>query len=139
MNKNSNHNRLLAHVLGVSLSDVWLGWELSSDQQARFDVLNARLLQGEPIDYVVGEVPFGKAMIRVDRRALIPRVETELLLDIIAKKRGARRVVWDLCTGSGCIGIALKLSHIDLCVTISDICPEALSLAKENVDRHGVA
>ncbi len=73
---------------------------------------------------------------------LIPRQETEILVDLIAKKLGgdtiSGKTLWDICTGSGCIGLALKKALPELDVTLSDICPKALSVARRNAEANGV-
>lgn len=94
----------------------------------------------EPIEYILGEIEFYGCKIKVDSRALIPRPETELLVDIVAKKieKAKIQTVWDICTGSGCIGIALKKKFPHLQITLSDICSKALSLAKENAHTNQV-
>src|SRR5690606_21382189 len=90
-----------------------------------------RYASGEPLQYVIGELDFLGAKIKVDRRALIPRQETEILADLIAKKVSSG-TLWDVCTGSGCIGVSLKKAKPQLKVVLSDISKEALALAKEN-------
>lgn len=95
-----------------------------------------RLVNGEPIQYVIGYVDFYGNRINVDRNVLIPRYETELLVDktisLINKKFNRKVNVLDLCTGSGCIGISIK-KCIDSDVTISDISLGALEVAKGNI------
>ncbi len=95
-----------------------------------------RLSKGEPIEYVLGEVEFAGCQIAVDPRVLIPRQETEILLEHILKK-GKGAVVWDLCTGSGCLGIAVKKARPETDVTLSDISLDALALAKINAESNG--
>ena len=92
-----------------------------------------RLSQGEPLEYILGVVEFYGCKIAVDRRVLIPRPETEILVDHIASliKKEAQ-IVWDLCTGSGCIGIALKKRFPHLSVSISDQSRDALDVARHN-------
>jgi release factor glutamine methyltransferase len=69
----------------------------------------------------------------VNRDVLIPRPETEILVDTILKEIGARSLeIWDLCTGSGCIGIALKKRRPDCHVILADISAKALEVAKKN-------
>jgi len=93
--------------------------------------------KGEPFEYVVGECEFFHCTIKVDRRVLIPRPETEILVERVAKE-AKERVLWDLCTGSGCIGIALKKANPALSVTLSDLSSEALLLAEGNAKLNGV-
>ena len=103
----------------------------------QFHELSGRRIRREPLQYILGETPFCGFSFRTDPRALIPRPETELLCEwaaeLLTGKPGAS--VLDLCCGSGCIGISLKLLRPDLSVTLSDISEDALSLARENAGR----
>lgn len=98
--------------------------------------------QREPSGYIHGEVEFYNGTFYIDKNVLIPRQETELLVDRIVKdlekidRKGKRFV--DLCSGSGCIGISVKKQFPDLAVTLSDLSKEALAVAKKNADRNGV-
>ncbi|HLB52683.1 MAG TPA: peptide chain release factor N(5)-glutamine methyltransferase [Chlamydiales bacterium] len=107
----------------------WVEKELSlrSDRQALLE----RGASGEPWEYILGNVAFYGCQIHVDRRTLIPRCETEWLVDRIAKEN-PKGALWDICTGSGCIGIALKKNFPYLEVSISDLSSDALSLALKN-------
>ncbi len=97
-----------------------------------------RASQNEPVEYILGEIDFFGCSIQVDSRVLIPRPETEILVDLIAKKITTQKSLWDLCTGSGCIGISLKKKFPHLDVSLSDISAKALSLAQENAAKNGV-
>jgi len=98
----------------------------------------SRRAKREPLQYIMGEVPFFDARIKVGPDVLIPRVETEILVDQIAKKLEKEahegKVLWDLCCGSGCIGISLKKRFPLLRVILSDISQKALNLAKKNAE-----
>lgn len=97
-----------------------------------------RRLEGEPLQYILGEWEFMGLPMEVSPGVLIPRPETELLCETALKElpRGAR--VLDLCCGTGCIGIAMgKLG--DMQVTFCDISPAALTIARRNARRNGVA
>jgi release factor glutamine methyltransferase len=96
-----------------------------------------RVSQHEPVEYITGAVDFFGCAIKVDPRVLIPRPETELLVDHIAKKITSQKILWDVCTGSGCIGIALKKKFPQLQVFLSDISEDALVLASENAEENG--
>lgn len=96
----------------------------------------ARRVKGEPLQYIHGEVEFYGCKILLNPHVLIPRQETEILVDKVVRQlenvdlKGKK--LWDVCCGSGCIGIALKKKFPDLEVTLSDISPDALLVAKEN-------
>jgi release factor glutamine methyltransferase len=95
-----------------------------------------RVAKGEPVQYVLGQWDFRKLTLKVDRRALIPRPETEQLVDLVLKsaqvKRVAKPLVVDVGTGTGCIILSLASELRDGLFVGLDISPEALSLAKEN-------
>jgi release factor glutamine methyltransferase len=97
----------------------------------------ARLSAGEPEAYVLGRASFHNIDVRVDRRALIPRPETELLVETVIDwcRRGLRATpsILDLGTGSGCIALALARALPGSRVTATDICARAASLAAENL------
>jgi release factor glutamine methyltransferase len=95
-----------------------------------------RCIAGEPVAYILGEVEFLGCRIEVTSDALIPRPETEIMVDLVLKTIKKQpmdgKVLWDLCTGSGCIGLAIKRACPDMMVVLSDICPKALALAQKN-------
>lgn len=97
-----------------------------------------RVSKHEPIEYITGEVEFFGCVFKTDRRALIPRPETELLVELIAKRMKGQKSLWDICTGSGCIGLSLKKKFPELDVTLSDLSTDALDLAQENAIKNNV-
>jgi release factor glutamine methyltransferase len=103
----------------------------------------ARLGKGEPIQYVEGSVDFAGVSIQVDQRALIPRPETEELVEKVfhyLENKSSRQglTCLDLCSGTGAIGIALKKRFPDVEVILSDISSDAARLAEENAKANGV-
>jgi release factor glutamine methyltransferase len=133
---------LAAHLLGCGLLGVERRHpdEPSAAVASAFDSGVARLASGEPVQYVIGETDFMGLRIRCDRRALIPRPETELLVecaeDYLRGLPGAPRVV-DACTGTGCIACALALRVPGARVVATDISADALALARENARELG--
>lgn len=132
----ANSQFLLAHVLGVSRT--WLeafGQEpVPEDKQRMFDALLARHAQGEPLAYIVGFQPFCGMDIAVSPAVLIPRPETEDLVDLACRAfapQSAIRIL-DLCTGSGCIALALARAFKQARVTASDVSSAALQVARAN-------
>ena len=128
---------LLSHLLQCKRMDLYMQFDRPMDD-SELTVLRGwvqRASKNEPVEYIVGELEFCGNMILVDSRVLIPRVETELLIEKIG---GSPRVIWDICTGSGCIGISLKKKFKEACVVLSDISPDALALAQENGRKNGV-
>ena len=96
----------------------------------------ARLLDGEPIAYVLGEWDFYGMRLRVDRNVLIPRDDTCAVTALAIKKAlflNQDPRILDLCTGSGCIGLAVAHRVKDARVTLADISKEALAVAKSNI------
>lgn len=89
---------------------------------------------GRPLAYLLGFVEFYGCKIYVDERVLIPRVETEILLDKVLKKIEGRPInhAYDLCSGSGCLGIGLKKQKPQCNVYLADISQKALEVAKSN-------
>jgi release factor glutamine methyltransferase len=133
---------LLAGVLGVSRSTLQLerGRELTAEEQARLDALVERRAGREPLAYVLGEWGFRNLTVKVDARALIPRPETEIVVErCLALLDGtARPQVLDVGAGSGAIALAIADEHPGAEVTAFEVSPGALALARENFDRAGV-
>ena len=101
------------------------------------------LLQGRPIQYIIGNVDFYGNILEVNENVLIPRFETELLCEKTinkAKKKFANQPIKliDLGTGSGCIAITLK-QHLNAEVDALDISKDALEVAKKNADNHNLS
>jgi release factor glutamine methyltransferase len=131
---------LLAHVLGVTRARLLSDRELvvaGGAVRAFQDAVRRRAVAREPVAYIVGARAFRRLDIAVDRRALVPRPETELLVEVGLQLASGARVL-DLGTGSGAIALALKDERPDLHVTGSDISEDALALAGANGRRLGL-
>jgi release factor glutamine methyltransferase len=135
---------LLAHAGGVSRAEMLAHREraLTPDVVARFETLVARREHGEPLAYVTGEGGFCGRMFEVDRRVLVPRPETELLVEwavrhlrAIGRENGSAA---DLGTGSGAIAVTLAAELPELSVFASDVSQEALAVARRNAARNDV-
>ena len=125
--------RLLATAAGESVSSIRLGVVIDDPQAVEtYHRFVERRASGEPLQYIEGSVPFGKAELAVDTRVLIPRPETEEILGIVAERATSPRVVVDLCTGSGALAIALALEHPRSDVHATDVDPLALEVASAN-------
>ena len=132
---------LLAHVLGVPKETLVAHpeVELTADEGSRFDVLVAKRADGVPVAYLRGFKEFYGLRFAVDPRVLVPRPETEALVDAVREYAGDRDlVVVDVGTGSGAIAIALATSAPQLRVIATDISAQALVVARENANAHGV-
>jgi release factor glutamine methyltransferase len=128
---------LLAHVLGVGreklLSDPTLA-VAGPAVRAYQDAVRRRAVEREPVAYITGHRGFRRLDLASDRRALVPRPETELLVEVgLGLPAGAR--VLDVGTGSGAVALALKDERPDLRVAGSDVSEAALALAAENAER----
>ncbi len=127
---------LFSHILGCSRADLYLNKEKYLNQQETDSVSSAlnRRIKGEPIQYILGSTEFMGLEIKVNRDVLIPRPETEILvetaIEFIGKEKSGR--ILDLGTGSGCIAVALSKHLADLEIDASDISDEAMVVAKEN-------
>jgi release factor glutamine methyltransferase len=132
---------LLAHVLGVPRERLYSGDDLELDGAARRalgDALRRRASAREPVAYITGRRAFRHLHLAVDRRALIPRPETELLVESALALPGGARVL-DVGTGCGAVALALAHERQDLVVAGSDVSRDALALARENARRLGLA
>jgi release factor glutamine methyltransferase len=135
---------LLAHLLGVRRVDLYLVPErsLSPEQEESYRALLERRALGEPVSYLVGRKEFYGLTFVVDRRVLIPRPETEELVDRAlwcARTLGRPDLLLaDIGTGCGCIAVALAVHLPQAHVYATDLSPEAIEVAWENVRRHRV-
>lgn len=114
---------------------------VSPAQLTAFDQLLQRRLQGEPVAHITGTREFYGRLFHVTRDVLIPRPETELLVDLALERMpaGSARTVLDLGTGSGCLAITLALERPNAQVTAVDRAPAALAIARGNAARLGAA
>ena len=115
---------------------------LTCGQLESIDSITERLKKNEPVQYVLGEAWFAGLKLKVNRNVLIPRPETEELVDWVVKEnaqrsmRNAQFSMIDIGTGSGCIAIAIKKKLPDADVSAIDVCSEALFTAAENAIEH---
>lgn len=128
---------LVAHVLGVSRSEIRRHDELDA---GALEPLVARRERREPLAYVLGEWGFRRLTLKTDPRALVPRPETETLVEraiALIHDRGEPRVL-DVGVGSGAIALSIADEHPGVRVTGVDTSPDALALARENAERLGL-
>lgn len=135
---------LIADALSLNRLELYTQFDkpLTDDELKRCREYLGRRALKEPLQYIRGFVEFYGCKIKVNQDVLIPRQETEIFVDKIAaevKKQGSvGKVFFDVCAGSGCVGIALKKKFPDLTVVLSDISIKALGLARENALQNGV-
>lgn len=103
-------------------------------QAKKINALIGQRLSGRPLWYVVGDTEFYGLKFFVDERVLIPRPETEILVENALKRVRSGGKVLDMCTGSGCIAVALKVENPTLDVVAADISESALCVAKHNAE-----
>jgi release factor glutamine methyltransferase len=134
---------LLAHVLGKSRA--WIlthpEFELAPEQSRKLEAGVKRLVSGEPLPYVLGHWEFFGLDFIVTPDVLIPRPETELLVEVALKwleKHPSRRRAADVGTGSGCIAVALAVHTPELQMVATDISAAALQVARRNAKKHHV-
>ena len=139
---------LLSHQLRVQKADLYLDRikRLNEEERAGFVTLIQRRLEGEPVAQITGEKEFWSLDFKVNRDCLIPRPETEILVETaleIYRSRSASTSdpfrILDIGTGSGIIAICLAREIPQACVIATDISPDALAVARENALRHGVS
>lgn len=114
-------------------------YELSKEQKDLFDLLYERRRLGEPVAYIVGKKEFWSREFIINKNVLIPRPETEILVEIILRNFNKGEVcVADLGTGSGAIALTLASERPDWGLVATDISEDALAVAKSNAHRFGV-
>ncbi|MCI0546611.1 MAG: peptide chain release factor N(5)-glutamine methyltransferase, partial [Candidatus Rokubacteria bacterium] len=130
---------LLAHALGGAPP---LGLDsrqvLDPVASARFEALWEKRLMGAPVQHLIGEWDFYGRPFQVDGRALVPRPETEILVEQALREAGGARRVLDAGTGSGIIAVTYLLERPEASAVALDISVDALALARQNAERHGV-
>lgn len=113
---------------------------LSADQFGRLKTLRERLENGTPFQYITGKANFRGIDLEVSPAVLIPRPETEELVGwVLEKENNVQQKVWDLCTGSGCVAIALKKEHPKWQLLGVDLSNDALAIAQKNAKKHDVS
>jgi len=134
---------LLAQVLGLSRVKLYMAFDqpLQKPELAAFRAFIERRVDGEPTAYLVGHRAFFGRRFAVDARVLVPRPETERLVDEVLSRLPADSTaqVLELCTGSGCIAATLVAERPQVRVLATDLSPDALEVARANVSALGLA
>jgi release factor glutamine methyltransferase len=134
---------LLSYVLGLKRIELYTQFDrpVTEQQLDQLHGLVERAGQKEPIPYLVGKTEFYSLELNITADCMIPRPETELLVERaieFLRTRTGKQFVCDLCTGSGCIAVAIARNYPDCQIIATDICDAALSVAAKNVEKHGL-
>ena len=128
---------VLKQCFGLSRTDILLGKDttLSAKDKEELQIIIDRVAKGEPVQYVLGCEEFCGRTFLVNHSVLIPRPETQLLVELVKQNVAPGNSVLDVGTGSGCIAITLALAGYK--VTAIDVSDEALAIAKKNAEQLG--
>ena len=133
---------LLSAALGVDRLQLYLQYDrpLSSEEREAFKPLLRRRASREPLQYILGRTGFRQLELKTDPRVLIPRPETEVLvqevLDWASSRAGSVGWVWDMGTGTGAVALSLAAEGACAGVVATDVSPEALTVAADNAERY---
>jgi len=132
---------LISHVLDIERIELYTKFSEKVDKPQLEQLRNLvkRAADGEPIQYLIGKTEFYSIPIIVTPDCLIPRPETELLVEKaieFLRKRPKTQLVCDLCTGSGCIAVAIAKNCENTKITATDISDDALAVAEKNIEQH---
>ncbi|MEE3184419.1 MAG: peptide chain release factor N(5)-glutamine methyltransferase [Gemmatimonadota bacterium] len=130
---------LLAAALGVDRLQLYLKYDrpLSSEEREAFKLLLRRRAGREPLQYIIGRTGFRERELKTDPRVLIPRPETELLVqEVLDWASAGAESVWDMGTGAGAVALSLAAEGTWTRVVATDVSPEALSVAADNAERY---
>lgn len=142
---------LLSHTLGCDRLRLYMDTDRKASdlELSGLRALVGRALKSEPVQYLVGEAWFFGLPFKVDRRVLVPRPSTETIVEHVLQScrvepgfggpSGDGMTILDVCTGSGCIAVALLKNLKGATALATDISGEALDVARENAAKHGVS
>jgi release factor glutamine methyltransferase len=135
---------LLAHVLACSRTQLYMNFDkpLGEDELAAYRALIKRRLAGEPVAYLLGEQEFWGLPFYVDPAVLVPRPDTETVIEVVRSLRTDRSApcrILDLCTGSGAIAISLAKELPAARIIATEISEAAVAIARRNAERNGFA
>jgi release factor glutamine methyltransferase len=143
-NPRLNAERLLSHALNLERVDLYVQFEriLTQDETHLYRDLVKRRSKHEPLQYIIGHTEFMGLPFEVNRNVLIPRPETELLVETVLSLKdeftGNNVTIWDIGTGSGCIGISIAQYWPECKVLATDISDAAIKTAQQNAQLNNV-
>jgi release factor glutamine methyltransferase len=132
---------LLSNVLNLKRIELYTQYDRPVDKEElnQLRELVRRAGQHEPVAYLVGKTEFYSMELNVTPACMIPRPETELLvqraIEFLRTRKGTQ-LVCDLCTGSGCIAVAIAKNYPNVRIIATDICDDALAIAATNIEKH---
>lgn len=131
---------IISHVTKMTQEEFILNpREITEDEVKEVEIIVARRNSGEPLQYILGETEFMGMKFKVNELILIPRQDTETLVETVIEKIGNKKVrVLDIGTGSGCVGISIAKNCKNAEVTLLDYSDSILEIAKENAELNGV-
>lgn len=129
-------SEIFQEIGGVKATDLVLG-KAESDNE---EVISAIIRRGErePLQYIIGYTYFYRERYRVNKNCLIPRPDTEVLVEVAVKNIPAGESFMDLCSGSGCVGISTLKNTVGTQAVFADISSDAIEIAGENAKENGV-
>ncbi|MEA3492904.1 MAG: peptide chain release factor N(5)-glutamine methyltransferase [Candidatus Margulisiibacteriota bacterium] len=132
---------LIAYSLKLKRIELYINHErvVNEKELADFKKLIQRRKQGEPIAYITGTQPFMSLEFFVDRSVLIPRPETERLVEVVIDHHGSQLTIADIGTGSGAIAISLAKYLPEIKVIGIDTSPDAIKISQKNAEHHKVS
>ena len=130
---------LFLEDMGLSRDSILLDRAIDEEKEKRLFTLLERAVSGEPLGYILGHIPFYKYDFYTAENVLIPRCDSEVLVERAVEMlpRGAHII--DFCTGTGCLGLSVILDRDDLTVTLVDISEDALTLASRNIEKYNLS
>jgi len=137
-----NAERMLAHVLQISRIELYLQFDrpLNQSEREQYKDFLRRRAAHEPLQYILGETEFMSLPFRITPDVLIPRPETEVLVELVLEdaKTEPVQTILDIGTGSGCIAVSLAANLSDVQITAADVSRKALEVASQNARLNGV-
>ena len=129
---------LILEKYSLDRDTLIMGWEIEKSVAEKIISDFKRAISAEPLGYILGKVPFYKEEYLVGDGVLIPRCDSEVLVEEAIKRIPRSAHFLDICTGSGCIGLSVLKSRPDLTATLLDISPFSEKWAKKNIEYHGL-